>query len=140
MGILRGYNRKRFSEEAVMNLPISHVQIANLNCHLWVETQADGDFLAWIGEWPECRVTADSREQAIVDLGNRLQEQMVMRSIEVLPLQLSIPESEPTPAEPVAIAQLPKISKDDPAFIEFMAQLRADRELDADNPAYTIDW
>jgi hypothetical protein len=65
---------------------------------------------------------------------------MVMRSIEVLPLQLSIPESEPIPAEAVSIAQLPKISKDDPAFIEFMAQLRADRELDSDNPAYTIDW
>jgi hypothetical protein len=140
MGILRGYNGERLSEEPVMNLPVTHVQVANLNCHLWVETQTDGEFLAWIGEWPECRVTADSREQAIVDLGNRLQEQMVMRSIEVLPLQLSIPESEPIPAEAVSIAQLPKISKDDPAFIEFMAQLRADRELDSDNPAYTIDW
>lgn len=123
-----------------MNLPVTPVQVANLNCHLWVETQEDGDFLAWIGEWPECRVTADSREQAIVDLGNRLQQQMTLRSIEVLPLQLARPESEPTIAEPLSIAQLPKISKDDPAFIEFMAQLRADRELDADNPAYTIDW
>jgi hypothetical protein len=123
-----------------MNLPVTDVQVANLNCHLWVEPQADGEFLAWIGEWPECRVTADSRERAIVDLENRLQQQMTMRSIEVLPLQLSMPESKPMHAEPVTIAQLPKISKDDPAFIEFMAQLRADRELDADNPAYTIDW
>ena len=124
-----------------MNLPVTEVQVANLNnCHLWVETQGEGEFLAWIGEWPECRVTADSREQAIVDLGNRLQEQMAMRSIEVLPLQLSMPESKLTHTEPVSIEQLPKISKDDPAFIEFMAQLRADRELDVDNPAYTIDW
>lgn len=123
-----------------MNLPVTQVQVANLNCHLWVETQGEGEFLAWIGEWPECRVTADSREQAIADLGNRLQEQMAMRSIEVLPLQLSMPELESTPTELASIAQLPKISKDDPAFIEFMAQLRADRELDADNPAYTIDW
>ncbi len=123
-----------------MNLPVTQVQVTNLNCHLWVKNQANGEFLAWIGEWPECRVTANSREQAIVDLGNQLQEQMVMRSIEVLPLQLSMPESEPTISTGLAITQLPKISKDDPAFIEFMAQLRADRELDVDNPAYTIDW
>jgi hypothetical protein len=136
----RIYNGKGFSEEPTMNLPVTNVQVANLSCHLWVETQADGEVSAWVGEWPECRVTANSREQAIAALENRLQEQMEMRTIEVLPLQLPPAGSEPKPTEPSAVANLPKISKDDPAFIEFMAQLRAERELDEDNPAYTINW
>jgi hypothetical protein len=117
-----------------MNLPVTNVQVANLSCHLWVETQADGEVLAWIGEWPECRVTADSRGQAITALENRLQEQMAMRSIEVLPLQLS-----PLVAQH-PIMKFAGIFKDDPDFAEIVAEMRAERELEADNPAYTLDW
>jgi hypothetical protein len=35
---------------------------------------------------------------------------------------------------------LPSIPSDDEYFRELMATLRADRELDDDNPAYTVNW
>jgi hypothetical protein len=119
-----------------MNLPISHVQSSSLSCHLWVETLTDGQVLAWVGEWPECRVTADSRDRAIEDLEQLLQARM--GAIEVLSMNLPFESTEQEARS--AIADLPKISKTDPYFIEFMAQLRADRALEDDNPAYTIDW
>jgi hypothetical protein len=32
------------------------------------------------------------------------------------------------------------IFKNDPDFAEIVAQMRAEQELDDDNPAYTFDW
>jgi hypothetical protein len=38
------------------------------------------------------------------------------------------------------IDTLPSIPSDDQYFRELMATFRADRELDDDNPAYTVNW
>jgi hypothetical protein len=51
----------------------------------------------------------------------------------------SLADGQATP-QPHPLDDVPSIDKDDPAFIEFMATLRADRELDDDNPAYTVNW
>jgi hypothetical protein len=39
-----------------------------------------------------------------------------------------------------SIDTLPSIPSNDQYFRELMATLRADRELDDDNPAYTVNW
>jgi hypothetical protein len=120
-----------------MNLPISSVQSSTQACHLWVETLDDGQVLAWVGEWPECRVTADSRDRAIADLEQLLDDRMervelVIRQVEAVPTE--------TIAEPHPMLAFAGVFKNDPDFAEIVAQMRAERELDDDNPAYTLDW
>ncbi len=45
------------------------------------------------------------------------------------------------PDEQSAIVDdFPSWSKDDPGFIELMRGFREERALEADNPAYTVDW
>jgi hypothetical protein len=45
------------------------------------------------------------------------------------------------PDEDCAIVDdFPTWAKDDPGFIELMRGFREERGLDADNPAYTVDW
>jgi hypothetical protein len=118
-----------------MNLAVPKPQSLNtLSWHILLEAQADGQVAAWVAEWPECRVVAESREMAIAALKALMEERMV--GIEAVEFHL------PTQAmpQPHPLDDVPSIDKDDPAFIEFMATLRADRELDDDNPAYTINW
>jgi hypothetical protein len=38
------------------------------------------------------------------------------------------------------IDDFPTWDSDDPGFIELMRGFREERELKADNPAYTVDW
>jgi hypothetical protein len=45
------------------------------------------------------------------------------------------------PGEDCAIVDdFPTWSKDNPGFIELMRGFREERELEADNPAYAVDW
>jgi predicted RNase H-like HicB family nuclease len=118
-----------------MNLAISKAQpLTTLSWHILLEQQADGQVVAWVAELPDCRVVAGSREDAIAQLEPLVEKRMAgIEAVEFhLPTQ-AIPQPHP-------LDDVPSIDKDDPAFIEFMATLRADRELDDDNPAYTINW
>jgi hypothetical protein len=126
-----------------MNLPIATVKAAApMAWHLMVESLADGQVAAWVAELPDCRVVAESRDAAmtsgrsetIAQLEPLVDERMAM--IDAVEFYLPI---HATP-QPHPLDDVPSIDKDDPAFIEFMATLRADRELDDDNPAYTINW
>jgi hypothetical protein len=118
-----------------MNLPIASVKApAPMAWHLMVESLADGQVAAWVAELPDCRVVAASRDAAIAQLEPLVDERMAaIDAVEFyLPIQAT-PQAHP-------LDDVPSIDKDDPAFIEFMATLRADRELDDDNSAYTINW
>jgi hypothetical protein len=118
-----------------MNLPIATVETAApMAWHLMVESLADGQVAAWVVELPDCRVVAGSKEAAIAQLEPLVDVRMAM--IDAAEFHLPTQEiNQPHPLDDV-----PSIDKDDPAFVEFMAALRADRELDDDNPAYTINW
>ncbi|NJR31325.1 hypothetical protein HC762_00855 [bacterium] len=94
---------------------------------------ADGQVAAWVVELPDCRVVAESKAAAIAQLEPLIDVRMA--TIDAVEFHLPIAGTKPHPLDDV-----PSIDKDDPAFIEFMATLRADRELDNDNPAYTINW
>jgi hypothetical protein len=118
-----------------MNLARANSQIiAPITWHLMVESLADGQVAAWVAELPDCRVVAGSRDAAIAQLEPLVDERMAaIDAVEFhLPIQ-AMPQPHP-------LDDVPSIDKDDPAFIEFMAKLRADRELDDDNPAYTVNW
>ena len=95
-----------------------------------VETLPNHQVAAWMVALPDCRVVAESKEAAIVALEARLETRM--RAIEVI----DFPGLAGKPMEH-PVMKFAGIFKDDPDFAEIVAQMRAERELDDDNPAYT---
>jgi predicted RNase H-like HicB family nuclease len=115
-----------------MNLAASNPQSLDaLSWHILLEAQADGQVVAWVAEWPECRVVAESREVAIVRLETMLEERM--QNMKVVSLAVKPHQMAENP-----IAKFAGIFKDDPDFAEIVAEMRAERELDEANPAYTV--
>jgi hypothetical protein len=98
-----------------------------------VEALPDGQFAAWAVALPDCRVVAPSREEAIESLDVRLEERMVR--LEIIERPTTLTNSTEHPAMKFA-----GMFKDDPDFAEIVAEIRSERELAADNPAYTMDW
>lgn len=79
---------------AVVETPSPNVapSSAQLDWHIVLETLADGQVAAWIAEWPDCRVTAAGREDAIALVKQALDEKSEMaavlaQSIELIPLE-----------------------------------------------------
>jgi hypothetical protein len=110
-----------------MNLPIAPITPA-FSAHMILETLADGQVVAWVAELPDCRVVAESRESAIAALEPLVNERMM--KVEVRPFSITVPTEHP-------IAKFIGMFKDDPDFAEIVAEMRAERELDDNNPAYT---
>jgi hypothetical protein len=132
-----------------MNLPIINPPKPMAAWRFLLETLTDGRVTAWVAELPECRVTAESREAAIADLETMVHDRI--GAIEELPSPIqprysvdrrdeAHPEDSELFARRQALMSIPKLDQHDPGFIEFMAELRASRELEDDNPAYTINW
>jgi hypothetical protein len=70
-----------------MNLSLLQpVPVSTLTWHILLETLEQGQISAWVAEFPECRVVAESQEAAILALEVRLNKRMA--SIKVMPLQL----------------------------------------------------
>jgi hypothetical protein len=113
-----------------MNLPISYSPVP-VSWHFLIETLSDDRVSAWVAQWPDCRVIADSRDDAIDALNEALEARL--QRIEVLAKPERAMESE-------IVDDFPSWSKDDPGFIELMRGFREERELEPDNPAYTVDW
>jgi hypothetical protein len=126
-----------------MNVPIVTAPGNPVMWHLVLESLVDGQIAAWVAEWPDCRVVADERKTAIAALNQLWQVRVAtdqQRVVEVITCELPIAEAGIITPQKRAILNLPTMDKSDPEFIEFMAALRAERELDDDdNPAYTIN-
>jgi predicted RNase H-like HicB family nuclease len=116
-----------------MNLPLQPTP--PIPWHLLLETLADGKITAWVAELPDCRIVADTREAAIAQLDASLEQRL--GAIEVVPS--SLPSPQPT-EQPLPINDLPSLPQNDPYWLELMAELRASRQLEEDNPAYTSNW
>jgi hypothetical protein len=95
-----------------------------------VEILANGQVAAWVTEFQDSKVIAADRTTAIVELEKVLRKRL--ESIERVVIEVE--------RDTQSIDSLPSIPSDDQYFKDLMATFRADRELDDDNPAYTVNW
>lgn len=95
-----------------------------------LEILANGQIAAWIPEFPDSKVIAADRKTAIIKLEKVLKKRL--KSIERVEIEVDQNNQ--------SIDTLPSIAPDDEYFRELMATLRAERELDDNNPAYTVNW
>jgi predicted RNase H-like HicB family nuclease len=98
---------------------------AQLDWHIVLETLADGQVAAWIAEWPDCRVTAAGREEAIDAVKQALDEKsetaaVLAQSIELIPLE--------HPA-----MKLVGMLKDDPSFCAWAEEFWAEKQRSHDD-------
>lgn len=114
-----------------MNPPIvSHVNSFARPFQAILEVLDNGQVAAWVPDFQDSKVIAVDRETAIVELEKVLKKRL--ESIERVVIEVD--------QGSLNIDNLPSIPSDDHYFRELMATLRADRELDDDNPAYTVNW
>jgi predicted RNase H-like HicB family nuclease len=100
----------------------------NATLNLILETRDDQKISARSPEFPDCIAIADTREAAIAAIQQQLSDRLKKIEFVSIPLPISAPSN---------LANSFGIFKDDPLFAEILHQMRNDRELDSDNPAYT---
>ncbi|MEG3894974.1 MULTISPECIES: hypothetical protein [unclassified Microcoleus] len=98
---------------------------SQLKVTLLLETLSSGKVSASIFEFPQCRVEAASREEAITKIQTTFLERL--KHIETLSWEVPIQASEP------AWMQFAGVFKDDPDFQEIMDDIRAERTSDDDS-------
>jgi hypothetical protein len=104
-----------------MNLSLLQpAPISTLAWHILLETLEQGQVSAWISEFPECKVVADSQEAAIEALKTFLNQRMA--TVKVMPLQLSTENFE----DPWL--SLCGILKDDASFTEWSDRFWAEKQ------------
>ncbi|MGG6266154.1 type II toxin-antitoxin system HicB family antitoxin [Leptolyngbya sp. AN03gr2] len=101
---------------------------ATLN--LILETLEDQKILARSAEFPDCIAIADTREAAI----EAIQQQLIDRLKTIEFVSIPLPKLSRSSQD---LSDSFGIFKDDPYFDEIVRRMRDERELDADNPAYT---
>jgi predicted house-cleaning NTP pyrophosphatase (Maf/HAM1 superfamily) len=113
--------------QLLMNSPIaSPANSTTQTFQAIVEALANGQVAAWVTEFQDAKVIAADRTTAIVELEKVLKKRL--ESVERVVIEVDLDDRN--------IDLLPSIPSDDQYFRELMATLRADRELDDDNPAY----
>ena len=95
-----------------------------------VEILANGQVAAWVAEFQDSKVIAADRATAIVELEKVLKKRLERIERVVIEIDRDAQSSD----------LLPSIPSDDRYFRDLMATFRAERELDDDNPAYTVNW
>jgi hypothetical protein len=103
-----------------------------------LEVLANGQVAAWVPDFQDSKVIAADRETAIVELEKALKKRL--ESIERIVIEVDSPPEMLRERDAQIIDTFPSIPSDDQYFRELMATFRADRELDDDNPAYTVNW
>lgn len=118
----------------VINLNIPQSQSStNLKVRLLVETLTNGQVAASIFEFPDCRVEARTREEAITQIKTAFLERF--KHIEVISWDVPIRANEPT------WMQFAGVFKADPDFQEIMEAIRAERTSDDEtevDPSYYL--
>jgi hypothetical protein len=116
-----------------MNLPIGALEtIKPMDWHLMLESLADGQVAAWVAELPDCRVIAASKEAAVAALEPLVDQRMSTIESVVFQSQLKISELSEHPA-----MKFIGVFENDDDFADILADMRTERELTNDNPAYT---
>ena len=105
---------------------------ATLN--LILETLDNRQISARSPEFPDCIAIADTREGAIDAIQQQLSSRLKMTEFVSIPVSIAPTQQSPSSRK---LSDSFGIFKDNPDFDEMLQQMRDDRELDADNPAYT---
>jgi hypothetical protein len=103
-----------------------------------VEVLANGQVAAWVSEFQDSKVIAADRTTAIIELEKVLKKRL--ESIERVVIEVDSSTETLREQSVQSIDTLPSIPADDQYFRELMATFREERELDDDNPAYTVNW
>jgi predicted RNase H-like HicB family nuclease len=118
----------------VINLNVTQSQPAiNLKVTLLVENLKNGQFAASIFEFPNFRVEAKTREEAIAQLQSTFLEQL--SHIEAISWNV------PLSASPPSWMQFAGVFQNDPDFQEIMDGIRSERTSDDDtevDPSYYL--
>ena len=111
-----------------MNIAIATppTSLATSALQILLESLPDGQFAAWALALPDCRVVADSREEAIDALEARLEERR--GSIEVIELP-----GVRTTLEDHPVMKFAGIFKDDPDFVAWHDRFWAEKQRIDDN-------
>ena len=113
------------ASDMVINLNIPQSQPStHLKVTLLVETLTSGLVAASFFEFPNCRVEAQTREEAITLIKTAFLERL--KHIEVISWDVPIQANQPT------WMQFAGVFKDDPDFQEIMETIRAERTSDED--------
>jgi predicted RNase H-like HicB family nuclease len=96
------------------------VERTGLRVTLRLETQASGAIVAAVVEFPECRVEAATREEAIERVQAALLERLA--HVELIPWDVPLP---PAPAD---VAQSVAVFRDNPIFVDIMSRIQAERD------------
>ena len=126
----------------MMNLELAQpYPFTNLKVTLLLETLASGQVMASVFEFPDCRVTAETREAAIAQIQATFLERL--KNIEAISWNV------PIPAYAVGVASLSEPSwmkfagvfKDDSDFAAIMESIRAEQTSDDEaevDPSYYL--
>ena len=98
---------------------------SELKVTLLVETLASGKIAAFVYEFPNCRVEAETRETAIAQLQAIFLDRL--QHIEAIAWKVPLADLKP------AWMEFAGIFKDDPDFLEIMEGIRAERTSDDDS-------
>jgi hypothetical protein len=99
----------------------------NLKLHLVLEKTQDGRSLASVLEFPDCRVEAQTNEQAIAQLQTMMTHRLA--NVRILPLEISLSAAEATEDPWMKYAG---VFEDDPYFAKIMEAMQAERQVDDD--------
>jgi hypothetical protein len=103
-----------------------------------VEVLPNGQVSAWVTEFQDSKIIAADRATAIIELEKVLKKRL--ESIERVTIEVDSFSYAQGDQDTQSVETLPSIPSDDQYFKELMATFRADRKLDDDNPAYTVNW
>ena len=104
-------------------------ETSKLKWHVLIQALETGQFSAWVAEFPECKVIAESEESAIAALEARLTQQMA--TVRVVPVQISPVVA---PAES-PWNKLVGLLKEDENFAEWSDQFWAKKQKSVEDDA-----
>lgn len=109
-----------------MKLTTTNSALPELTIPLILEVQASGAIAASTPAFPDCRVEAATRSEAIAHLTQQLQQRLAHS--ELMSLTLAVPIKVESPWN-----ELFGLYQNDPDFAEIAASLRAERDIDDDS-------
>jgi hypothetical protein len=102
-----------------------------LTWHVLIDALDHGQVAAWVAEFPECRIVADSQEVAIAELETLLHQRMT--TIKVMPLQLSSKNSKNP------WVKLSGALKDNESFVEWSDRFWAEKQQNTDEEILSVE-
>ena len=111
-----------------MNLAVSLVSPTMLKITMLLQILESGEIAASVLEFPNLRVEAATKAEAIAALDTLLSDRL--KNTDIVSLELSIPISSDSQSP---WSKLFGLFKDDPDFTEISASIRAERDIDDDS-------